>query len=207
MRTRLLRNDDPRVTRYVPLCKRIARSYSRVFAPVLDTEDLFTMALLEVWKAVGDWRAERGLNLTSYVERRIHGKLRNVMVRYGLRVQKNRPRNMKRYPYMGEFSFDQMIANDPVEDRTYADIVADTKLAVDPLDRIQVRRYAQVLRRAMRVLTSREQYVLQKRFMYDETLLEIGKALGVSRQRIEQVEKKAITKLRSVMKEQVDFSP
>ena len=54
--------------------------------------------------------------------------------------------------------------------------------------------------KVLNTLTPREEFVIKKRYGFDndkeETLEEIGKFLGVTRERIRQIEKKAITKLR-----------
>lgn len=52
-------------------------------------------------------------------------------------------------------------------------------------------------------LTDREKYVISKRFMSDErmTLTEIGKKFGLTKERIRQIEKKALEKLKSNLRE------
>ena len=54
--------------------------------------------------------------------------------------------------------------------------------------------------KVLNTLTPREEFVIKKRYGFDndkeETLEEIGKFLGVTRERIRQIEKKAMTKLR-----------
>ena len=48
----------------------------------------------------------------------------------------------------------------------------------------------------VKALTQREQKVLEQRFIHDKTLDEVGQEMGVNRERVRQIEKKAIRKMR-----------
>ena len=67
---------------------------------------------------------------------------------------------------------------------------------------------AETLRRILRKLSSREQTVLECRFGLDgqppQTLDQVGLALGVSRERIRQIEKESLTKLRGLAAAELD---
>ena len=56
---------------------------------------------------------------------------------------------------------------------------------------------------ALDTLTPREQQIIRRRFLEEErtTLAEIGKAYGVTKERIRQIEGKALTKLRETLRE------
>jgi RNA polymerase sigma-32 factor len=62
---------------------------------------------------------------------------------------------------------------------------------------------------AMAHLTSREQEVITRRFLKDDkiTLAEIGESFGVTKERIRQIEGKALSKLRNVLQDQVADGP
>ena len=59
------------------------------------------------------------------------------------------------------------------------------------------------LNTALDTLTPREQQIIRRRFLKEErtTLAEIGKAYGVTKERIRQIEGKALTKLRETLRE------
>ncbi len=62
------------------------------------------------------------------------------------------------------------------------------------------------LRDAIGVLSPREQQVITRRFLEENknTLAEIGESFGVTKERIRQIEAKALTKLRQIMAERAD---
>ena len=55
--------------------------------------------------------------------------------------------------------------------------------------------YLPELKSAIESLSERDRYVIEQRYFQDKTLEEIGKELSYTRQRIEQIEKKALKKL------------
>lgn len=61
---------------------------------------------------------------------------------------------------------------------------------------IEDRERSECLRNAMSSLQDRERLVLERRFLGDKTLREIGIELGVSPERVRQIESKALRKLR-----------
>ncbi len=62
---------------------------------------------------------------------------------------------------------------------------------------------AKWIRTAMKTLTPREREIIRRRFLGDErtTLAEIGESYGVTKERIRQIEGKALVKLRAVLSE------
>ncbi len=53
-----------------------------------------------------------------------------------------------------------------------------------------------VLDHALDSLNARQREVIEERFVRERTLVEVGEDLGVSRERIRQIEQKALSKLR-----------
>ena len=81
------------------------------------------------------------------------------------------------------------------------DLIADSSLE-EPLDRVEQRMHHEQLDRWMSHLSDQEQHVLTLRFGLNgnerHTLAEIGRLLDVSRERVRQVELKALRKLRNL---------
>jgi len=81
------------------------------------------------------------------------------------------------------------------------DLIADSSLE-EPLDRVEQRMHHEQLGRWMSHLSDQEQHVLTLRFGLNgnerHTLAEIGRLLEVSRERVRQVELKALRKLRNL---------
>lgn len=55
------------------------------------------------------------------------------------------------------------------------------------------------IRRILEHLTPREKAVLERRYWHDETLEEVGRSIGVSKDRARQIEGKALIKLRTAL--------
>jgi RNA polymerase primary sigma factor len=84
-------------------------------------------------------------------------------------------------------------------DATLGDLLAATD-AVDPYAAAEASALQRAMAEAIAELTPREQRILRMRFgiggTADQTLAEVGKELGVTRERIRQIEAKALEKLR-----------
>jgi RNA polymerase primary sigma factor len=95
------------------------------------------------------------------------------------------------------FSLDAPLSDE--EENTLADVIEDTNTRgpVDSTDRAMLR---EEVRRALSNLTQREREVIELRFGLiddrDHTLEEVGKKLHVTRERVRQIEERAIRKLR-----------
>lgn len=85
------------------------------------------------------------------------------------------------------------------DDSSVGDFVADTS-SLSPAEAADYRMLQQRIREVLGTLTEREQQVLRMRFGLDDgeahTLEEVGKVFGVTRERIRQIEAKALRKLR-----------
>jgi RNA polymerase primary sigma factor len=84
-------------------------------------------------------------------------------------------------------------------DATLGDLV-EARDAIDPLEASETAALKRAVAKALNELTPREQQILRMRFGIDEsnahTLEEVGKVFGVTRERIRQIEAKALDKLR-----------
>ncbi len=89
------------------------------------------------------------------------------------------------------------------EEATLQDFIPD-KTGIDPLDATVYHKLHQVTRSTLSTLTPREEKVIRMRYGIDEkkdyTLEEIGEYFGITRERIRQIEAKAMSKLRHPMR-------
>ncbi len=88
-------------------------------------------------------------------------------------------------------------------DRPWDEVLADTEATLAD-DEVLARQRAEVARAVLDELGEREQHILRRRFGIDTngeevTLREIGEELGLSRERIRQLESLALDKLRDVL--------
>jgi RNA polymerase primary sigma factor len=85
------------------------------------------------------------------------------------------------------------------EDTRLRDFIEDKK-TLGPLDAVIYKSMSEQIRQVLSTLTEREEKVLRMRFgieeKYDHTLEEVGKVFKVTRERIRQIETKALKKLR-----------
>lgn len=85
------------------------------------------------------------------------------------------------------------------EDSSLADFIED-KHAIAPTEEVVNTKLVEQIEEALKTLTPREEQVLRKRFgigeKSDHTLEEVGKLFNVTRERIRQIEAKALRKLR-----------
>lgn len=87
------------------------------------------------------------------------------------------------------------------EESSIGDFLSDT-LRSDPLQEAVAQEQAERVRKVLATLTPREEKVIRMRFGIDEdaeyTLEEVGKCFGLTRERIRQIEKEALVKLRNI---------
>lgn len=94
-------------------------------------------------------------------------------------------------------SFDATVGEE--EDTNLGDFIADTEIQ-NPLEFTQDKIFREEIEAVLQTLTPREEKVIRLRYGLDDnrarTLEEVGKAFGVTRERIRQIEAKAIRRLR-----------
>jgi RNA polymerase primary sigma factor len=102
-----------------------------------------------------------------------------------------------------EGAYEPLSLDSPLEEQgetNFGDFLEDHE-AISPLQIAEERSSQEAVSRLLQVLNPREEHILRMRFGigYDDasTLEEIGQTLGVTRERIRQIETNALRKLRS----------
>ena len=137
-----------------------------------------------------------------------------------LKIERRLTNELKREPTDEEIAFDmgvepgriqtlRKIAQDPIslekpvgeeEDSTLGDLISDHDM-LDPMEYTAKESLIREINLALQTLTDREERVLRMRYGLwgnkPKTLEEVGKEFNVTRERIRQIESKAIEKLRS----------
>jgi RNA polymerase primary sigma factor len=141
--------------------------------------------------------------------RRAESKLRDVLERDPTDEElahevKLDPRRVRRYRLASKapVSLDAPIGDDGLS--RVAEVVADPNAAL-PFDRIIQETDTSLVREILATLTERENAILALRFGLEDgrpkTLEEVGEHLGVTRERIRQIQEEALKKLRTGMEE------
>ncbi len=98
---------------------------------------------------------------------------------------------------------------DDDDSKTYAEVVKDER-AEDPAEKLVEKTVTELLRRLLSKLDEREQKIIRYRFGLDgveeKTLEELGKEMGVTRERIRQIQNQALAKLRKEL-EKLEKTP
>lgn len=140
-------------------------------------EDVISDGLLALARAVERFDPWRGIRFSTYAC--------NLIVRDLINVAKRAGRYRRMFPYQHDDSFE----------RPQSSPDARTDLCVERLQR--------VLAKNLAGLTELEWSIIGQRFPTDRpkrlTLQQIGDAIGVSKERVRQIQKKALSKLREVL--------
>ena len=144
-----------------------------------DEDDLLSDALLGLTRAVGRFNPWRGYRFSTYAC--------NVIARAVMRRGKQEGHRRQLFPVQHEVSFERPV---PTFD-------SQTELYVERLSR--------VLHQNLGELTDLESRILAQRFPAAQqprlTFQEIGDAVGLSKERVRQIQKVALDKLRQVLAE------
>ena len=141
--------------------------------PPADVEDLHQFAFYSACYAAQRWMPDRGIKFNTYVTYCIQ----NNFKRWGLSTK---PKGFRCRKNKGESSHGMdhfpMPEHDWIEERWREEKAAEY----------------------MRVLTKIEQHVIMRRIYEGRTLSEIGREMGLSQERIRQLEQRSLYKMRKV---------
>ena len=150
---------------------------SRLRSQNADHDDVLSEGLTALARAVERFDPWRGIRFSTYAC--------NLIVRDLINASKRAARYRRMFPHQHEVSFERP---EPVSD-------ARTDLYVERLQR--------ALDKNLAGLTGLESSIIRRRFPTDrpkrETLQQIGDAIGVSKERVRQIQMKALDKLRDAL--------
>jgi RNA polymerase sigma factor (sigma-70 family) len=161
---------------------KMADRYSRAFRMV-DRDDLIQEGMFALLTASRRYDPSRGAGLMTYAWKLIKQQMRRVI---GVNRTTHKLQLKEQHLHLEH----QVRPNDS---RTFLDILGTS--ATQENDSMATETRAAVSE-AMAVLSDTERAVIVGRFVDDRTLADLGAELGVTRQRVEQAEKRALGKLR-----------
>jgi len=202
----------------------IARRY---FGRGVDPDDLYQLGCLGFLKAIQGYDEEYGTQFSTYAVPKISGEIRRFLRDDGTvkvsRGVKERAMLIK----SSRHSLEQTLGREPTLSELAADTgldpvdIAGAETAVSPTESLQresgdegftleqvlgdggqeeklIERFA--LRESIKLLPEREQRVIELRYYHSLTQDKTAKVLGVSQVQISRLEKRAVEKLREMLK-------
>lgn len=171
---------DPKIAQYLPL----ARSYARKYAGELighTFDDLLSIAMEALWRATEKWVPERGANFVTFA---------GHVITHAFWNEAKKARRQRRIPLRA------FVSTTRDEDEEMPLHLVSSEPGPDEL--LEARR-APVLDAALRSLKRREREVITGLYYADQTFAEVGEQLGFTRQRAQQIESKALERMRRVV--------
>lgn len=105
-----------------------------------------------------------------------------------------------------DFSLDSESSDD--DSLTYLDTIQDVRASQEEIiEYVQSNKLVKsLIKEGMNILSSREKHIINNRYNTDNPrkLVELGKELGISKERVRQIEAKALGKLRKSVEEHID---
>ena len=165
-------------------------------------EDLFQEGFIGLEIAVDKFNLERNFRFNTYSEYWIRKAIQESLRKYQSGITP---------PFIDLFRFKLLSLNFAYDDKSPLESVIEDKKSVSCLDVLCEKELSCNIDRALKKLKKREEVTIRRRYFnkdledYEKDLSEkqeeltfeqVGKELGVTRQRVEQIEKRALKKLR-----------
>lgn len=166
------------IAQYMPLVKSRARSYLRSVHRYLEIDDLIAVGMAAVWTAAETWRPEGGASFGTYV---------TTIVDRAMLAQKTHLMKSKRHA--GTVSLTVGEGDDEQQWELDGGWETPEQLAF-----AVVRAHA--VQGAIDALPHRERDLIERRFWNDQTLEEVGHDMGLTKQRVAQIQDEAFRMMR-----------
>jgi len=147
------------------------------------------------WDLVRAYRNYFWLLYSGHTEEEIEKHMTDLFKKHKIRFSYKTVRDY--VSGLGEkiFSLDKTLI-DGEADANYHDVVKDVN-AKDPLDECEKKNLTETIKKiSISLLSQREQFVVQSRYLENKTLDQTSAALGIHRERVRQIECHALRKLR-----------
>lgn len=168
------------VRQWTPIVQSLARRYQARLARWHEFDDLLNEGRIALWDASEKYDGSLGLaSFKTYAYRAVQHRF-EALAHYW---RAKRRRDSIKSESMDE-SYD---SGDPYLQIASGDLSAE--------EHLQVRHDRQVINEALDSIGAREQQVIEARFVHGHLLEDIAKDHGVSRERIRQIEQRALDKL------------
>ncbi len=164
---------------YLPLVRHVAGQYARKLSWLHDYDDLVAMGQLAVWKCTIPYREDGGASFKTYA-------YITLVHRYELLRRTGRAIKRKGLVYSLDDTNEE--SGEPRHQH------ATDEQSQDAI--FEQGEGRSLLQGVMGRLTQRQRYVIEQRFVEERTLEDIAGDWGVSRERVRQIEKIAVGKLR-----------
>ncbi len=169
------------VEQWLPLVRKMAGRFMSRLGRYYEYEDLVSIGQLALWKASGTYFTNQGATFGTYSYHAVAHAFGGLIDRYRTRIRSGSRR---------EESLDEV---DDDGEATSRQLTAP-ELLPDAL--LEGAHDCQALLVSLEILSPRYRQVLAARFVEERSLEEIAFDLGVTRERVRQLELKALTKLR-----------
>lgn len=182
------KTEEEAVKQFTPFVFKTAKYFTKYGTL---QEDLVQAGLLAVALAFRQWDPKGGASMLTWIRRPVRNVMTKMVREHKRKGGTGTGETRKEDPTDGVaiMSLDQEFVRDNHEPYTLHDVLGTFD---EPPDYLALRQ----LPAAMLALTPKERTVIRLRFERDWTLAKIGRKMALSRERIRQIERDALTKLR-----------
>lgn len=192
------------VVAHMPLVRKAARDMKRSADA---TEDLVQDGAVGLMIAARRFDPSRNLRFATFARWWVNAMIKGEVFKESVVVHPRHSSARRRF-YQGDHLFYVMSLDNPLPDDpifTFADTVASDEPSPEDAAEASVdgERNAARLARALQKLRGRDRAIFEARHLQEEqpTLDELGRQLGVSKERVRQIEMRALNRVRAEMKE------
>ncbi len=180
---------------------RVVRRFVPTGCASLEEADLVQAGAIGLMRALESFDPERGFSLGTYATHWIRHHIQREVMNHGrsirVPVHTQEKLRMARKPLpCTTISLDAPSGPDN-SPKTLHDTIGDAE--ADPTDQLRERERQKAVAIALTQLPERTRRIIRDRFWGERTLAQVGDALGVTRERVRQLEAGALTKLRKHM--------
>jgi len=161
--------------------------YNRCSHPVKDINDFLQDGQLGLLHAYEKYEPQKEIKFSTYAVYWIRAKIQRCAIRYNYLIRESIHKKTKE-KYLKPFILYDDDQINVIDYYVQDEQNFDRKILISQLKQI------------ISTLPFKQRYVINQRFFYQKTLEEISKKLNVTRERVRQIEKLALIKIKEVIK-------